>query len=432
MSRRVLIVTPHFPPLNAPDHQRVRMSLPYYEDYGWTPTVLAGDPDGAGGLIDPLLSRTIPSTIDVHRVIAWNEQKCRRLGFGHFGLRCLLPLYRKGNDLLAGRRFDLIFFSTTLFNILPVGLPWKSRFKIPYVVDLQDPWYVGPKVPYTDDNAPGGAFKYKTSQRAAKYLERLTLTNAAGIISVSQRYIDDLTDRYGNSIPAKSTVIPFGAPQLDFELLPSFNLRQSIFDPADGFIHWVSVGRAGGPGLDEVLSCLFSAILELKSAQPTKWSRLKLHFVGTSYAEKQKRVEELAVAAGLRGTVLEHPIRIPYFEALKTLTDADGVLLLGNIRSDYTASRLFPCLLAKRPFAAVFHEDSLVNCILRELSPESLISFRCLTSCHRALKEGLDRLYARSLNRRPIHIDLTQYSAEKLTAVQCKMFEQALLYHAST
>ena len=27
--RRVLIVSPHFPPINAPDHQRVRMSLPY-------------------------------------------------------------------------------------------------------------------------------------------------------------------------------------------------------------------------------------------------------------------------------------------------------------------------------------------------------------------------------------------------------------------
>lgn len=33
--KRVLIISPHFPPINAPDMQRVRMSLPYYKDMGW-------------------------------------------------------------------------------------------------------------------------------------------------------------------------------------------------------------------------------------------------------------------------------------------------------------------------------------------------------------------------------------------------------------
>ncbi len=33
--KRVLIISPHFPPINAPDCQRVRMSLPYYRRYGW-------------------------------------------------------------------------------------------------------------------------------------------------------------------------------------------------------------------------------------------------------------------------------------------------------------------------------------------------------------------------------------------------------------
>ena len=36
--RRVLLVSPHFPPTNAPDHQRVRMSLPFYREHGWAPS----------------------------------------------------------------------------------------------------------------------------------------------------------------------------------------------------------------------------------------------------------------------------------------------------------------------------------------------------------------------------------------------------------
>ena len=41
MPSRVLIVSPHFPPVNAPDHQRVRMSLPYLGEFGWEGHVLA-------------------------------------------------------------------------------------------------------------------------------------------------------------------------------------------------------------------------------------------------------------------------------------------------------------------------------------------------------------------------------------------------------
>jgi len=41
--KKFLIVSPHFPPINAPDMQRVRMSLPYYRRCGWDPEVLTVD-----------------------------------------------------------------------------------------------------------------------------------------------------------------------------------------------------------------------------------------------------------------------------------------------------------------------------------------------------------------------------------------------------
>ena len=33
--RKVLIVSPHFPPVNAPDMQRTRLALPYLRACGW-------------------------------------------------------------------------------------------------------------------------------------------------------------------------------------------------------------------------------------------------------------------------------------------------------------------------------------------------------------------------------------------------------------
>ncbi|MEL6163125.1 MAG: hypothetical protein AAFR37_04960 [Cyanobacteria bacterium J06628_3] len=65
MKRRVLIISPHFPPINAPDHQRVRMSLPYFKEFGWEAHVIAVQPDCVEGVRDTLLTKTVPDYIPV-------------------------------------------------------------------------------------------------------------------------------------------------------------------------------------------------------------------------------------------------------------------------------------------------------------------------------------------------------------------------------
>ena len=99
--RRFLIVSPHFPPVNAPDHQRVRMSLPYFTELRWQPTVLAVRPDCLEGCVnDPLLEKTVPKNIEVIRVGAIPFYLTRVLGGGSLALRALLTLHWAGNRLL--------------------------------------------------------------------------------------------------------------------------------------------------------------------------------------------------------------------------------------------------------------------------------------------------------------------------------------------
>ena len=64
--RRVLIISPHFPPVNAPDMQRARLALPFLRETGWEPVVLCLDPTMVeGAVIDPLLERTYPRDIRI-------------------------------------------------------------------------------------------------------------------------------------------------------------------------------------------------------------------------------------------------------------------------------------------------------------------------------------------------------------------------------
>jgi hypothetical protein len=435
--KKVLIVSPHFPPINAPDHQRVRMSLPYFGDCGWEPTVLCVDPNYVSGCGDELLARTVPEDVRILRVPVWREESCRKVGFGHLSLRSVAPFYRAGRDLLRSERFDLVFFSTTMFTVMTLGRLWLRKLGVPFVLDIQDPWWNYDTSVYDRKTVPGSFFKYRVSQWQAKYLEGFTVPHAAHVISVSPGYVEILRRRYPSMDGDQFTVIPFGAPERDFELLPTLPVKNRIFDPGDGVSHWLYVGR-GGPDLFPGLRELFAAVGRGRQLEPKKWRRVRLHFVGTSYSPEgleAKVVEPLAVEMGLGDMISEHPLRLPYFEALKLMLDSDGLLVVGSSDRHYNPSKLFPCMLAKKPVLAVLHESSAAVGLLSDAPGVRLIRFgaqrggpgsddsaRVLESfrCAVASGEGVRQEWPH----------MREVSARKLAEQQCEVFMRAVERHA--
>jgi len=63
--------------------------------------------------------------------------------------------------------------------------------------------------------------------------------------------------------------------------------------------------------------------------------------------------------------VSEMPPRLDYLDALRVQSQATALLLLGSSERHYTASKLYPALLAERPILAVYHEASTVVEVLR-------------------------------------------------------------------
>ncbi|GAB1544829.1 hypothetical protein NUACC21_75050 [Scytonema sp. NUACC21] len=377
MAYRVLIVSPHFPPINAPDHQRIRTSLPYMHEFGWEPWVLAVSPEYVQATIDPWLEKTIPANIPTIYTPALPVQYTRYLGMGSLGLRCILHMVQAGDRLLKQNKFDLVYFSTTVFTAMALGLRWYKRFGIPYVLDFQDPWLSNYYKQPGNSSPPGGRLKYEFSQFQAKLLEPKALSQASHVISVSPAYPKTLQQRYPHLHPEQFTVLPFGAPEADFKQLPSFNIQQTIFDPNDGKRHWVYVGR-GGNDMALALKSLFLSIQSERQRDPEQWQAVQLHFVGTSYAPRDralKTVEPIAQELGVADLVTEHTQRIPYFEALQVLVDSDAILLIGSNDSGYTASKLYPCILARKPILAIFHRESSVVDILHCCQAGQAITF---------------------------------------------------------
>jgi hypothetical protein len=65
--------------------------------------------------------------------------------------------------------------------------------------------------------------------------------------------------------------------------------------------------------------------------------------------------------------------RLPFLDALAAQVHASALVCLGSSEPHYTASRVFPTLLAARPLLAVYHAASSVVEIVRRAAPAARI-----------------------------------------------------------
>jgi hypothetical protein len=373
--RRLLIVSPHFPPVSTADMQRVRVLLPYFRENGWEAEVLAISPEGVAAPRDPGLVDTLPQDVPVRRVAALSLRWSRIPGFGTLGLRAVRALQREGDRLLKSGRFDLVYFSTTVFEVHILGPRWRHKFGTPFVIDYQDPWVNDYYRNHPNIVPPGGRVKYALADALHRWMEPRVLRACAGITAVSSEYPRQLARRYSWYSNARELVQAFPAPQRDFEVLSKVAPAPTLFDESDGRQHWVYVGR-GGNDMAKALRAFFGALQGAAFASLRQ--NLMMHFIGTSYAAAGKGAKSIAPIAaefGLASIVDEQPDRISYSQALSLLRRADALVVFGSDDPAYTASKIHPYLLARRPMLAVFHSQSSVCRLIAEVGGAVCVSF---------------------------------------------------------
>jgi hypothetical protein len=373
MVKNVLIISPNFPPVNAADMHRVRHMLSYIQTFNWTAEVIAVDPNCLDSYnSELLLLKTIPSDIPIHLVRAWNKKFTSKFGLGSISMRSFFFFLQKGNQLIKKKKFDLIFFSTTAFHVMALGPYWKKKFGIPFVLDIQDPWRSDHYLKQPSSQRPP---KFWISYFLDSFLEKLTIPKSDAIISVSSSYIDTFKLRYPqfNGI---SKVIPFSIHQLDFQVAFESDIKLDIsFDTNQ--INIVYIGR-GGHDLTFSVNLLFSALNLMKNRKPELFSKITCYFLGTSYASVGKGIETIkpvAIQLGLGEKVIEMTDRLPYFSTLRLIKSAQLLFIPGSMEEGYTASKIYPYILAEKPIVAIFHEKSSVIKILKDCTNGSVISF---------------------------------------------------------
>ena len=422
--KKVLIISPYFPPANAADMQRIRMSLPYFEEFGWHADVVKVKNEAYDISLDPILLESIPQHIVVHEVKAFSKKYTSKLGLGSLALRALWHYIKYVNKLLKSTQFDLIYFSTTQFPVCTCGAYWKKKFGIPYVIDMQDPWH---STYYQDKPKHQRPPKYWFSYRLNKCLEPIAMRNVSGLISVSQAYLDTLHERYPRTKNLPQKVITFGAFETDFELAIKYQdmIKPSIQKHPE-LIQLVYVGR-GGYDMCPAATLLFQSFQKLLAQNKSKYECYRFHFIGTSYAPKgmgTKTIEPLAQVMGLGNYVTEQTDRISFYESIRTLQEANGLIILGSNDPQYTASKIYPYILAKKPLLGIFHQESSAYQIIKACHAGWVAALNGSENNNVIL--FLSQFTSTYLEMQTDWDIFKQYSAKQMAKYQCEIFYESI------
>ena len=356
MSRRVLIVAPHFAPISAPDGQRARTLAPHLREFGWEPHILTVDPAPAETPIEPDLSRTLPNDLPVTRVSAISARLARHVGLGNIAWRAWPALHAAGHRLLREQRFDLVYFSTTQFACLPLGRLWHRQHGVPFVIDLQDPWRSDFRLEASV--RPPGGWKYRFAAAQARWLEPWTLRRGAGVISVSPAYLETLARRYPWWNSARGITLPMGWSERDFVAASTGAGAKTIDHNVIRYI-----GRLG-PDMLSALDVLLNGFSRVHRRAPD--CQFRCEFRGGSYDPRAIAGPAKIVAAryGVAPFVAEDPTRIPYLPALAALRSAGANIILGSDDSGYAPSKIWLTLAARRPWIALASVGTVLHALL--------------------------------------------------------------------
>jgi hypothetical protein len=242
-----------------------------------------------------------------------------------------------GRRLIEEWRPDIILASAPPYTGLVIGSRLARVFGIPWVADFRDLWVDNP---YYSEPAWRRAID--------TVFERLTLRNAARLVTVSPIWAEQLRGRHGRA----AEVVYNGYAQEDFPpILLGANRGETLTIRYMGSIY----GGYRDP------SPVFAAIALLP--KPSR-DRIVVEF----FCDDGDTVLAAAAANDVTNSVTIKP-RVPYQRALQLQMEADVLLLLQSTEQRDEGNlpgKLFEYLYARRPILFIGYEHGIAAQLVRD------------------------------------------------------------------
>lgn len=365
--KRVLIISPHFPPSNLAAVHRSRLFAQHLPSYGWEPYILMVDEKHYEEKLDSNLVRLVDPRLKIEKAGAFPLTRPRLIG--DIGLRAFFQLYSKAKALIKKEKIDFLYIPIPSFYVALLGRWLHRTTGVPYGIDYIDPWV---------HHFPGSDTLFSRhwwSTRLARWLEPIAVKKAVLITGVAEGYYKGVADR--NPHLLKDCIfgaMPYGGEKEDHHIVAGLGIRPYLFEPRNDRLQMVYAG-AMLPKAYAPLEAVFQSIRE----NPELFGNVEFHFIGTGKTPNDPEgynIKPLAEKYGLwRTHVYEYPRRIPYMDVLVHLDAAGGVFVLGSTEPHYTPSKVYQAVLSDKAILAVLHVRSTATEVIRVTGAGVVLDF---------------------------------------------------------
>lgn len=420
--KKILIISPHFPPSNLAAVHRSRLFAQHLSTFGWEPVILTVHEDFYEENLDWNLHQLLPPGLRIEKVKAFKVTKPRIVG--DIGLRSFFQLRNRALQLLRSEKFDFVYIPIPSFYAALIG-PWlKRKTKINFGIDYIDPWVH--EFPGSDKIFS----RHWASSIIAKLLEPKALKNVSLITGVAEGYYKGVQERNpGLQKTCTFGAMPYGGEASDHEAIKRLAIKPYLFQKEDNILKLVYAGamlpKAYGP-----LEKIFESLKENQD----QFKNIQYHFIGTGHSANDKEgynIKSLAEKFGLWNTlVFEYPARIPYLDVLVHLNVADGVFVLGSTEPHYTPSKVYQGVLTQKPILAVLHTESTAVGVIKNSNAGFVLDFNGVKDLYKLKKQfasSLSDFIKLIPNFEPEKVDkqfFAQFSAKEVTKKLAELLDQ--------
>jgi glycosyltransferase involved in cell wall biosynthesis len=320
--------------------------------------------------LDPGLAALVSADAPITKVGAMPVALTRFFGVaGDIGLRGLAHIRAAIKAEMAADQPDIVMITgSPYYPMLLTG--WIERcWRVPVVLDFQDPW-----VTPVGATAKAGSKSWLAHQLAVRF-EPKAVKHAAFITSVSDQQNEELADRCPLLDRSRMTGIPIGGDPEDFMALGLDTISEHTVDQEKRTIVYTGTVWPGVlPILDKFLSGLELASKSLVDHQ----GFTQCLFMGTTAnpnGNSEYRVRPRVAQLSVSSIVKEIPERRPYLDAVQVMRSASVNLILGSTEPHYTASKIYPILMANKPHLSILHRKSSSHDILSKAGGGIALAF---------------------------------------------------------
>lgn len=335
--KNILMIATYFPPMGGIGVVRVTKYVKYLKKFNWKPTVITISKENITSYDETLL-KDIDSDIEVIRLKLDSNQNEK------LEKRFLKALKKQIDEIIQKRKFDMVFITGGPFEPLKIAPYIHQKFKIPYIIDLRDPW----KLQKINNSTKLIGLKSKVKRFLIGFSERKIFSKAFAICTVN----DTMTEEYQKEYPSmrdKFYTIPNGYDSSDYELLEPKKI--------EGF----SIIYAGKFGVSAGFRDPTNILKAIKAVNEKGYSVSFIHIGQIEQRvvdiAKQEKVEKYCQFLGTKS----------YRETLEYCKGANILLVIGGEEKCEQTGKIFDYIGCKRPILVLANEESEINVVCEGL-----------------------------------------------------------------